>query len=159
MKPVEIRAPRSEDMRALAQLKIEWAMIDPPPNGAAVWKFADDLASWLDRMGDRVICRVAAIGDELVGMTWLVVYERVPNFDARKRRAGDVQSTYVVPRRRGRGIGTALVRSVCDEADRRGIPRVTVASSAAAVPVYEAAGFQPAATLLDRHLPGPDPVA
>ena len=155
MKPVEIRAPRSEDMRPLAQLKIEWAGVDPRPTAAAEWKYADDLASWMDRMGDRVLCRVAFVGDDLVGMSWLVVYDRVPDFEERKRKAGDVQSTYVVPRKRGHGIGTALVRSLCEEADRRGVPRLTVASSEAAVPVYEGAGFRPAATLLDRRLPPP----
>ena len=157
MKPVEIRAPRSADMRPLAQLKIEWARLDPRPDAAAVWKYADDLATWMDRMGDRVLCRVAFVGDDLVGMAWLVVYERVPDFEDRKRKAGDVQSTYVVPRKRGHGIGTALVRALTEEADRRGIPRLTVASSEAAVPVYEDAGFRPAATLLDRRLPEPDP--
>ena len=41
------------------------------------------------------------------------------DFEDRKRRSGDVQSTYVMPRKRGHGIGGALVRSLCEEADRR----------------------------------------
>jgi GNAT superfamily N-acetyltransferase len=153
VKPVEIRAPRPDEMRALAQLKIEWAELDPPPSPAAVWKYADDLASWMDRMGDRAICRVAVMGDRLVGMTWLVIFERVPDFDERKRRTGDVQSTYVLPGKRGHGIGQALLDAVCAAADERGVPRVTVRSNEAAVPVYQAAGFTTAATLLERDAP------
>ena len=152
-KPVEIRAPRSDELRALARLKIEWAGIDPVPDKAAEWAYADDLAGWMDRMGDRVVCRVAVTGGELIGMAWLVVFERVPDFLERKRRTGDVQSVYVVPTRRGHGVAKLLIEAICAEADRRGIPRMTVHSSTPGVPLYEDAGFTSAPTLLNRTAP------
>lgn len=150
MKPYEVRAPRQDELRQLAHLKIEWARLEVQPDKAAEWAYADDLSAWIDRMGDRMICRVAVMGDALVGMAWLVVFERVPDFGDRKRRTGDLQSIYVVPSKRGHGIGLALVDAVCEEADRRGIPRVTVRSSTAGVALYESAGFRPSAKLLDR---------
>lgn len=154
MKPFEVRAPRSEDMRPLARLKIEWAQLDARPDAAAEWAFADDLSSWMDRMGDRVVCRIAVLGGEaLVGMGWLVVSERVPDFADRRRRTGDVQSMYVVPGKRGHGIGRALLDALCAVADERGIPRVSVRSSPRAVPFYEAAGFAGGPTLLSRSRP------
>ena len=152
-KPVEVRAPRSDELRALARLKIAWAGIDPAPDKAAEWAYADDLAAWMDRMGDCVVCRVAVAGGELIGMAWLVVFERVPDFLDRKRRTGDVQSVYVVPTRRGHGVAQLLIGAICAEADRRGIPRTTVRSSAPGVPLYEDAGFTSAPTLLDRQAP------
>lgn len=155
MKPVEIRAPRSEEIRALAHLKIEWAHVDPRPDGAAVWKYADDLAGWMDRMGDRVLCRVAAVGDDLVGMCWLVVYERMPDFEARKRKAAELQSLYVVPSKRGKGIGLALVESLCAAADERGVSRISVRATGGTA-VWEAAGFRGSARLLDRLGPTPE---
>jgi GNAT superfamily N-acetyltransferase len=154
MKPVEIRAPRSDEARALARLKIEWAQVDPRPDAAAVWKYADDLAAWMDRMGDRVVCRVAAVGDDLVGMCWLVLYERMPDFEARKGKGGIVQSLYVLPSKRGRGIGIALVQALCAVADERGIPRVSVRATGGTA-VWEAAGFRGSARLLDREGPAP----
>lgn len=154
-KPVEIRAPRANELRALAALKIEWARLDPRPDKAAEWAYADDLAGWMDRMGDRAVCRVAVMGDELIGMAWLVVFERVPDFADRKRRTGDVQSVYVVPTRRGHGVARQLIDAICTEADRRGIPRLTVHSSSPAVAVYEDAGFAPAPTLLARRAEAP----
>jgi GNAT superfamily N-acetyltransferase len=154
MKPYEVRAPRPDELRQLARLKIEWARLDPEPDRAAEWAFADDLSAWMDRMGDRMICRVAVIGDTLIGMAWAVIFERVPDFTDRKRRTGDLQSIYVIPSKRGHGVGLALVHAVCEEADRRGVPRVTVRSSSAAVTLYEAAGFAPSAKLLDRTAPG-----
>lgn len=150
MKPYEVRAPRQEELRQLAHLKIEWARLDPQPDKAAEWAYADDLTAWIDRMGDRMICRVAVMQGTLVGMAWLVVFERVPDFVDRRRRTADLQSIYVIPSKRGHGIGLALVDAVCAEADRRGIPRVTVRSSTKAVALYESAGFQASAQLLDR---------
>jgi GNAT superfamily N-acetyltransferase len=150
MKPYEVRAPRADELRQLAHLKIEWAQLDPAPDKAAEWAYADDLSAWMDRMGDRMVCRVAVIGGTLIGMAWLVVFERVPDFIDRRRKTADLQSIYVMPAKRGHGVGLALVDSVCAEADRRGIPRVTVRSSTAGVALYESAGFSPSAKLLDR---------
>jgi GNAT superfamily N-acetyltransferase len=153
MKPFEIRAPRSDELRRLAQLKIDWAGLDPRPGKAAEWAFADQLSAWMDRMGDRMVCRVAVMGEDLVGMGWLVVFERVPNFGELKRKTGDLQSVYVVPGKRGHGIGLALVSALCTEADARGIARLTVHSSTPGIALYEAAGFRQGATLLHREAP------
>jgi GNAT superfamily N-acetyltransferase len=157
MKPYEVRAPRSDELRQLAQLKIDWAGLDPRPDRAAEWTYADELAAWMDRMGDRVICRVAVSDGTLIGMAWLVVFERVPDFVQRKRRTGDLQSVYVVPAKRGHGVGLALVDALTAESDRRGIPRLTVHSSSPGIALYEAAGFHGAATLLHRDRPADAP--
>ncbi|MBW4042425.1 MAG: GNAT family N-acetyltransferase [Acidobacteria bacterium] len=153
MKPYEVRAPRSGELRQLAQLKIDWAGLDPRPNRAAEWAYADQLSAWMDRMGDKMLCRVAVMGDELIGMAWLVLFERVPDFGDLKRKTGDLQSVYVVPHKRGRGIGLALVSALCAEADQRGIPRLTVHSRTPGIVLYEEAGFHQAATLLYRDAP------
>jgi GNAT superfamily N-acetyltransferase len=150
MKPFAIRAPRQEELRRLAQLKIDWAGLDPRPGKAAEWAYADELSAWMDRMGDRMVCRVAVIGDDLVGMGWLVVFERVPDFGDRRRKTGDLQSVYVMPGKRGHGIGLALIDALCAEADRRGVARLTVHSSTPGIALYEAAGFRTGPTLLDR---------
>jgi GNAT superfamily N-acetyltransferase len=150
VKPFEIRAPRSSELRQLAQLKIDWAGLDPRPGKAQEWAYADELSAWMDRMGERMLCRVAVIGDVLVGMAWLVVYERVPNFGDGRRKTGDLQSVYVMPSKRGHGIGLALIDALCTEADRRGVARLTVHSSTPGIALYEAAGFRTSPTLLDR---------
>ncbi|MGT2424591.1 N-acetyltransferase family protein [Amnibacterium kyonggiense] len=157
MKPYEVRAPRPDELRQLAQLKIDWAGLDPRPDRAAEWAYADELAAWMDRMGERMLCRVAVSGDALIGMAWLVVFERVPDFGDRKRRTGDLQSVYVVPGRRGHGVGLALVDALTAEADRRGVPRLTVHSGGPGVALYEAAGFRRVATLLHRDRPADAP--
>lgn len=49
-------------------------------------------------------------------MAWLMFTERVPGPAQQRRRFGDVQSVYVVPEVRGRGIGAALVQALLIEA-------------------------------------------
>jgi GNAT superfamily N-acetyltransferase len=61
---------------------------------------------------------------------------------------------FVLPAYRGRGIGRAMVQALVDEADARGIRRVTVASSTRARPVYERVGFRVPERILARELGG-----
>lgn len=101
--------------------------------------------------GDTSVCVVAEDEGELIGVAWLVIFERVPTPDEKRRLSGDIQSVYVEPGHRGRGIGQHLVRVVCSIADERGIPRLTVHSSRRAVPIYERVGFQHSDVLLQRE--------
>jgi GNAT superfamily N-acetyltransferase len=149
----EIRAPTPADAAALADLKIEWSAIGYEPTAAERTDFADALAEWMSRLSETLICRVAIDEHRIVGMAWMVVYERVPNFDDLHRLSGDVQSVYVEPEFRGRGIGLELVTTLCAEADRWGIPRVTVQSSGQAVNIYRRAGFTRGDNLLARAIP------
>ncbi|WP_167993392.1 GNAT family N-acetyltransferase [Arthrobacter pigmenti] len=97
------------------------------------------------------MCRVAEVDSRLVGMAWLVIFERVPDIHDRHRLTGDIQSVFVRPEHRRRGIGAALVRSLVDVADERGVPRVTVSANASAASMYEAEGFAPAPYLFERR--------
>ncbi len=86
---------------------------------------------------------VAEVDDDVVGMAWLAVVERVPSPERRRRHSGDVQSVYVLPQLRDRGIGGALLEAVLAEAGRLRLEHVTVHSSDRAVPLYQRGGFQP----------------
>lgn len=150
---LEIRAPVPEDGAALADLKIEWAAVGYTPSLDGRADFIQALEQWMSRLGDSLVCRVAVANGRPVGMAWMVVYERVPDFDERCRLSGDVQSVYVTPELRGNGIGRRLIASICAEADRLGIPRVTVHSSSRALPLYKRAGFEDLEELLARTHP------
>jgi len=52
-----------------------------------------------------------------------------------------VQSVYVVPELRNRGLGGALIARVLTEARDRRLERVTVHSADRAVPLYLRSGF------------------
>jgi GNAT superfamily N-acetyltransferase len=65
----------------------------------------------------------------------------VPTPASVDRRTGDVQSVYVVPDLRDRGVGAALLHAVLHEARERNLQFVTVHSSDRAVPFYLRSGF------------------
>ncbi|WP_457966531.1 GNAT family N-acetyltransferase [Arthrobacter sp. D1-29] len=145
-----VRPARPGDVTGLAALKEAWAQLSRPVSESERREFAEDLAAWMRSQGQALMCHVAEIDGQLVGMAWLVLFERVPDIHDRTRLTGDLQSVYVLPQHRERGIGRALVRSLIDRADERGVPRVTVSANAAAAGMYSAEGFGTAPYLLER---------
>jgi GNAT superfamily N-acetyltransferase len=114
--------------------------------------FSNDIASWMTAEGEALIARVAEQDGSLVGMAWLVIFDRVPDFQDRNRSTGDIQSVFVLPEFRQQGVGRALVDSLLETADERGIPRVTASANEAAAQLYVKAGFRTAPLLLERRL-------
>jgi GNAT superfamily N-acetyltransferase len=145
-----VRSAQPEDVARLAALKEAWAQLSRPASESERREFAEDLAAWMRSQGQALVCHVAEIDGELVGMAWLVLFERVPDIHDRTRLTGDIQSVYVLPQHRQQGIGSALVRSLTDAADERGVPRVTVSANAAATAMYSAEGFVASPHLLER---------
>jgi len=105
----------------------------------------------MQERGDSAICQVAELEGALIGMAWLIVFERVPDIRDRRRRTGDIQSVFVQPSHRARGIGGQLIRTLTVVADDLGIPRVTVSANSRAVAVYQALGFVETPFLLERR--------
>lgn len=103
--------------------------------------------------GDASVCKLAVLEGELVGMAWLAVFDRVPNPGALHRLSGDVQSVFVVPEHRGRGLGRRLMEAICDTADDLGIRKLTVDANDAALPFYHRLGFTHSHVLLQRERP------
>jgi GNAT superfamily N-acetyltransferase len=81
-------------------------------------------------------------------MAWLALTPRVATTRSADRWSGDLQSCYVVPAERGRGLGGRLVKAVLATAEQRGAEHVTVHTSAGSVAMYERNGFRPNSRLL-----------
>ena len=148
-----IRPPQPEDAVALADLKIEWSRPEAEPTEVERAAFTEHLAQWMSARSESLLCRVAVSDENVIGMAWMVLYERVPNFDQPRRLSADLQSVYVIPSMRGQGIGAALVAELCAEVDSLGIPRTTVHSSSRAAELYRRAGFALDERLLSRVRP------
>jgi GNAT superfamily N-acetyltransferase len=118
----------------------------------SVESFAVDLAGWWADHDDSHLAFVARLAEsEVVGMAWLALVPRVPRPGVTSRRSADIQSVFVVPEQRGKGIGSALVQAASEHAFRLGASRVTVHSGRKAVPVYERLGFASSRQLLQRE--------
>ncbi|OII43236.1 GNAT family N-acetyltransferase [Plantibacter sp. MMLR14_011] len=146
---VVIRVATPADAAGLAELKL---LMSPPAAPLADWEralFAHDLVSWIAVDPDSRVCLVAEVDDQLVGMAWLVVFSRAPNIGALRRLTGDVQSVFVRPEFRGRGIAGRLIDGLLDAARARDIGRVSVSANEGAAPGYLRAGFERAPLLLE----------
>jgi GNAT superfamily N-acetyltransferase len=84
-------------------------------------------------------------------MAWVALVPRPPRPGATSRLSADIQSVFVMPKHRGRGIGSALVEAAAGHATLLGALSVTVNSGRRAVPLYERLGFAWSRQLLKRE--------
>ncbi|TCC07480.1 GNAT family N-acetyltransferase [Kribbella soli] len=113
--------------------------------------FAVEFGHWWAAREDMHVAYVARLDRaEIVGMAWVALVPRPPRPGATSRMSADIQSVFVMPDARGRGIGSALVKAATEHASRAGALRVTVHSGRKAVPVYERLGFESSQQLLQH---------
>jgi GNAT superfamily N-acetyltransferase len=136
---IAIRRGTAQDAPALARLRWQW---DKRPGTVDQATFVEFFAAWVVDHLPTHLPFVAEVDGRLAGMAWLMLPDRVPSVSNLDRRFGDVQSVYVVPELRDRGVGAALMAAVIAEARARELEFVTVHSSERAVPMYERAGFR-----------------
>lgn len=138
------------DLGQLARLLWLHAAVDERAD-QSLESFAVDLATWWTDHSNSHTAFVARSADsEVVGMAWLALVPRVPRPGTTDRRSADIQSLFVVPEQRGKGIGSVLVQAASEHAGRLGASRVTVSSGHKAVPLYERLGFASSPQLLQR---------
>jgi GNAT superfamily N-acetyltransferase len=85
-------------------------------------------------------------------MAWLARIDRVPGPGIWRRVAGTIQSVYVLPDRRGHGLGAALVNAALDTARDRGFDYVSVHPSEPSFSLYRRLGFAESGGVLELDL-------
>jgi GNAT superfamily N-acetyltransferase len=147
---VKITQANADDVTDLARLLWLDTRHEEPVQ-RSIDAFAAELAQWWLAHQDSHLAFVARLQrPEIVGMAWVALVPRVPRPGATSRLSADIQSVFVMPEQRGRGIGSALVQAASEHAARLGSLRVTVHSGRTAVPVYERLGFASSRQLLQR---------
>jgi GNAT superfamily N-acetyltransferase len=148
---VRISQANADDVAGLARLL--WLnSSDEELEQQAVEAFAVEFGQWWAAREDMHVAYVARLDrPEIVGMAWVALVPRVPRPGATSRMSADIQSVFVMPDARGRGIGSALVKAASEHAMTAGAHHVTVHSGRKAVPVYERLGFESSRQLLQRH--------
>lgn len=147
---MKIDLANADDVAGLARLL--WLdTVKEEPARRSVDAFAAELARWWAAHQDSHLAFVARLGGPvIVGMAWVALLPRIPRPGATSRLSADIQTVFVVPEQRGRGIGSALVKAASEHATHVGAVRVTVHSGRRAVPVYERLGFTSSRQLLQR---------
>ncbi|MDK1345243.1 GNAT family N-acetyltransferase [Streptomyces sp. 378] len=152
MENISIRPARPAELATVAALRWEWFV----ENGSADLGERDDFVrhfvAWAGENAGSHRCMVLVRDEQVIGMAWLAVVQRVPTPRAPRRASGDLQCVYVVPEARDGGLGGRLIRAVLDGARELGLERVTVHSSPRAVPAYARSGFQESPRLLQAQV-------
>jgi len=87
-----------------------------------------------------------------IGSGGLLVYLTIPRPGFGSDRAGRVQSVYVVPQARRRGVARAIVRHIVDLARRKNLTSLVLHPTEAARAMYAEFGFEPADEMMLRPL-------
>jgi GNAT superfamily N-acetyltransferase len=144
---IEVRPATNADMAAAAGLRWRWMVEDELAPGGTEVEFVQHFTTW-SQVAAHHECFLATRGNTVIGMAWLAISDRVPAADKFERRCGDLQSVYVVPEERSRGVGGRLVDAIAARARELRLEHVTVHSARRAVPAYQRYGFRPVPTLM-----------
>ncbi|AXB42365.1 GNAT family N-acetyltransferase [Amycolatopsis albispora] len=148
MTKIRIRAARPAEFEAVAGLRWRWVAEQDGLPDTGRDAFVGEFAQWTKENAATHRCLVVLREDEVIGMGFLAITPRVPTPRAFERASGDVQCVYVVPEARDGGVGGQLIEALLRLADDLGLERVTVHSSARAIPAYERCGFAASPKLL-----------
>lgn len=147
--PIEVRPAHDDELERVVRLRWLWTVNDRGERPAMTEaEYVSAAADWARQHAASHVAFVAVADAEIVGMAWLALAPRVPTTRSLDRLSGDLQSCYVLPSFRNRGVGGRLVHAVLDAARERGAEHVTVHASPDSIAMYERNGFEPHARLL-----------
>jgi GNAT superfamily N-acetyltransferase len=142
----------STALAALAELRWAWRNDERGERGLPWPEFSTAFVRWCQDHRETHLGFLAEAGSAPIGMAWLATIERIPGPAVWTRRAGHLQSVYVLPEHRNGGIGAALVTAALLEARARGFDYVIVHPSERSFPLYRRAGFGETAAVLEIDL-------
>jgi GNAT superfamily N-acetyltransferase len=139
---VEVRRAVAVDAPLLARLRWQWRGDERGEVGLVDREsFIDYFTTWtVDHLATHLPF-LAEVQGRPVGMAWLVLSNRTPSPTLMDRRAGDVQSVYIAPELRGRGVGAKLMDALLQHARDLELVYLTVHSAATATGFYAKLGF------------------
>ncbi|PZF59783.1 GNAT family N-acetyltransferase [Curtobacterium sp. MCSS17_008] len=152
MDDVVIRASRPEDMAAVADLRWRWSVDEDGADPAVTpERHREAMAAFAREHPDSHRCVVAERDGVVLGMAWLAMNPRPPApHRPHGRFAAELQTVYVDPALRGRGVAGRLVARLVELADELGAERIVVHSSIVGETLYRRLGFGDARLLLQR---------
>jgi GNAT superfamily N-acetyltransferase len=137
------------DLAQLAALRYRWRVEEAGERGEGEALFVEKLREWYDAHRATHAGYLATLDGNAIGCAWLCTIDRVPGPGRFVRRAGILQSVYVAPPQRNRGVGEGLIRLTIEEAKERGFDYLMVHPSMASFSFYRRLGFVESEKLLE----------
>jgi GNAT superfamily N-acetyltransferase len=138
------RLAESRDAPKLANLRWGLRTDDAPTgDGAAKMRFIREFVAWTDSTPDKNLVHwVAEQDDELIGVISVRIIHKLPSPEDPDGKFGYLTNTYVLPQRRNKGVGTALLAAVKNWALAEGLELLAVWPSERAYPFYDRGGYR-----------------
>ncbi|WP_432011157.1 N-acetyltransferase family protein [Streptomyces cucumeris] len=146
-----VRPARPGDARILAEMRWTFKQEDDEERPPAPARPLEEAEHWIrDRLSDgRWLAWVAETGGEICGHVFLCPVERMPDPYSDNTPVGYVTNFYVVPSRRNRGAGSALLEALRQHSYSVGFDTLIVWPSERSSPLWQRSGFQPSEELLE----------
>lgn len=150
---IDVRRAHDHELEDVVRLRWIWTTDDRGATPSMTEEqYVDGAAAWARAHAETHLPHVAVtLGGDIIGMAWLALTPRVATTHSLDRWSGDLQSCFVLPSWRGRGIGGRLVQAVLASAAEHGAEHVTVHASPASTAMYQRNGFRTSPLLLFAH--------
>ncbi len=156
-----MRRAGEADRALVADLRLEFLAEERgDPSIAEDAELLAAVVDWLDETDGHGAVTWLAVepSGRAVGLVTLILDRRPPRPGDQRTTVGYVVHLYVVPERRGQGIGRALFETLLDGARERSCRQVFLHATDDGLPLYAAAGFTQNDRFLDLPLaPPPSP--
>jgi GNAT superfamily N-acetyltransferase len=133
----------------LATLRFQWRSLERGEWGSDEEVFSKELRHWLRAHESSHVPFLALDDERPIGMAWLAIVERIPGPAFFVRRSGYVQSVYVTPAQRSRGVGTELMVQLVSAARELGLDYLAVHPSEQSFEFYRRLGFENTTRVLE----------
>ena len=152
---VEVRVAGLSDEPVVARLRHAWAE-EQAGEPIVDDGFRETFAAWFEREHEQRVTWLAYVDGEPAGMLNMLVFTRMPKpgdaVTGRPGQWGYVANVYVREQHRDNGVGRRLMEACVALAEERGFARLVLSPTERSIPFYARSGFEPATSLLVRHL-------
>ncbi len=152
---MNLRLASHNDLTALVRARLDFCReMFAPTSAEESARLESDLETYFrEHLGRDCLAVLAEDDGEVAAMAFLILVDRPASPAVPSGRVGEVGNVLTYPGHRRRGLATAVMRRLIEEADHRGVSRVDLAASPAGRKVYEKLGFTEQAGHTRMQLP------
>jgi GNAT superfamily N-acetyltransferase len=147
-----LRRANVDDGARLAALRHGWRTLEQSEPGQDLETYTTSFIEWMAAQQATHSAHVAEWEGEIIGMVWIAITPRVLHPDLCSHGLAQVQSMYVVPALRGRGVGRRLIAAAADACRRMDCDYIFVHPNDEAVDFYRSVGFVERRSALVREI-------
>lgn len=147
----DVKAFRTDQTRLsdLAALRYRWRTEEAGEKGEGIEDFETKFRSWYADHAASHLGYLLTVDDVPVGCAWLVVIDRIPGPAIFERRAGMVQSVFLLPNFRNQGLGVSLMSELIEDSRSMGLSYLVTHLSEGSFSFYQRLGFENADRALE----------